>query len=452
MAVKLSDAGLGRLRALVTERRAQLPAALQPSDFLDNLIAKAFRRYPPLRNMEDEEIDEVELGDLEGGEDDAVAFLLKELTSASTSPYFPLVQQVALSGDDQAVEQLMALLDRNLRVKGILYRHGMDPDREYPGVWGKIWEAIPKWDGRDFRAYVARIIRNHCLDEIARKKKRPVSLEDDAHVDPRNPARTEPTASARDAMSFVMAVLDDLEATGRIKALDGVIFSMISNGRQVADIVHAFRTTPVTQRFTAAFELFGGRCDSSDAVLIRYLLEGLDANEIGLLTGREPSEVERVAAALGSFTDGEEQLLARQLAREGLGVSDLERAQRLTTNAINLCINRIRLKLWMALVDRAYEALRRRGTIGAVELAIVQHRCTMSPHAGCRMYKDSTCKREADASDIARKGGLDVSSKVINERMAEFRRMVVEDGLGMVFPDYNSCLIERKPQRKAAAS
>ena len=58
----------------------------------------------------------------------------------------------------------------------------------------------------------------------------------------------------------------------------------------------------------------------------------------------------------------------------------------------------------------------------------------------------------ADAADIARKSGLDISSEDIVERMAEFRRMVVEDGLGMVFPDYNSCLIERKPQRKGAAS
>jgi hypothetical protein len=141
---------------------------------------------------------------------------------------------------------------------------------------------------------------------------------------------------------------------------------------------------------------------------------------------------------------------ARNFARAGLRTKDLERAQRLTTNAVNLCINRIRLKVWMAITDRAYESLRRRGDIDDVELAIVQQRCTQSPPAGCRMYKDHECKREADADDIARRAGLDLDGPAVAERMKELRRKIVEEGLGLVFPDYNACLIERKPIRRKA--
>ena len=141
----LSEAGQARLRELVAERLDQLPASLQPSDFLDNLILRAFRRFPPMRNQDGEDLN---LDELEGGEEAATAFICQALRAACESPYFMLVQQIAISNDDQAFQQLMGLLDRNLRLKGILYRHGLDPEREYPGVWGKIWEAIPKWDGR----------------------------------------------------------------------------------------------------------------------------------------------------------------------------------------------------------------------------------------------------------------------------------------------------------------
>jgi hypothetical protein len=131
----------------------------------------------------------------------------------------------------------------------------------------------------------------------------------------------------------------------------------------------------------------------------------------------------------------------------------MERAQRLTTNAINLCINRIRLKVWMGLVDKAYESLRRRKAISKVQLAIVQNRCTQSPPSGCRMYKDETCKREADPADIARRAGLDLDGAAVSREMKAFRVKLVEEGLGLVFPDYNACLIERKPvRRKESAS
>ncbi|MGE0712673.1 MAG: RNA polymerase sigma factor [Planctomycetota bacterium] len=446
----LSDEALARLSEGVAGRLSELPAAVAGGDFLDNLLARIVRRYPAVRNLEDEELapGSAALSDLEGGAQGAIEFVLRELVVAVDNPYFPLVQEVALNRSDRAVEQLMAMLERNLRVRGILYRHGLDPDRDYPAVWGKIWESIPKWDGRDFRAYVARILRNACLDEISRKKKRPASIDDTDPRDPRPPVQTGAVVAARDALQFLMAVLDELEASGRIKALDGVIFGLISQGRSVADIVGSLRLSGVPARFAAAIDALGGVTGAEESVILRFLLDGLTSEEIASLTGRAEAEVERAAAALGRLDDPEELLLARELSREGLSVKDLERAERLTTNAINLCINRIRLKVWMAIVDRAYESLRRRGDVTEVELAIVAHRCEHAPRAGCRMYKDSTCKREVDPSRIARKAGLDLDGPALARHMAELRRKVVEEGLGMNFPDYNACLIERKPLRK----
>ena len=443
----LSEQALARLCEAARGQLAQHIPEIVVSDFSDNLVVRIMRRYPPQKDLEDEETppESCALEAMEGGAPGAEAFVLKQLRSAVESPYFPLVQEVALSNSDTALEQLMKMLERNIRVKGILYRHGLDPERDYPAVWGKIWESIPKWDGRDFRAYVARIIRNACLDEIARKKRSPHSIEDSDPRDGRPPVQTAAVAAARDALSFLMAVLDELETSGRIKALDGVIFGLISKGRMVADIVAALRLSGVPGRFALAIGELGGRTDETGSVILKFLVEGLQPEEVVLLTGAELPQVRQVARALGHFEDDEERLIAGELAREGLSVKDLERAQRLTTNAINLCINRIRLKVWMAICDRAYDTLRRRGTVDELELAVVAHRCQHAPSAGCRMYKDATCKRELDPAEIARKAGLDLDGPALARRMADFRLNVVEEGLGMNFPDYNACLIERKP-------
>lgn len=450
---RLTQAALERLRDLVLADRAGLPAGIAPSEFLDTLIERQLRRYPPLLDLEGDQDDgpaEVELEALAGGADDAVAFVREELVRAAASPYFTLVQQVAVAGDDQAIEQLMALLDRHLKLKGILYRHGMTPELEYPALWGKVWESIPKWDGRDFRAYVARIVRNHCLDDIARKKRSPGTIEGVEHRDPRPPGQTSRVASARDAMSFVLSVLEELEASGRIKAIDGVMFTLVSQGRSVADIVAGFRSSQVPKRLQRAVAALGRRTTASDAIALRGLVEGLTPEELSVVTGRPLDELTRLSEALGlaEELDEEERLLARALCREGMAETDLERAQRLTTNAINLCLNRIRLKMWMALIDRAYENLRRRKAVTADELELVQHRCEHSPTAGCRMYKDTTCSRQRDPGDIARKGGLDLDPDGVLRAMTELRRKVIEEGLGMVFPDYNACLTERKPLRR----
>jgi DNA-directed RNA polymerase specialized sigma24 family protein len=443
----LSEEALAQLCEAV---RAQMPTEtpeIAVGDFSDNLVVRIMRRYPPQKDLEDEETprESCPLEAMEGGLADAQAFVIKQLKAAVESPYFLLVQEVALSNTDTALEKLMKLLESNIRVRGILYRHGLDPDRDYPAVWGKIWESIPKWDGRDFRAYVARIIRNACLDEIARKKRSPKSIDDSDPRDGRPPVQTAAVAAARDALSFLMAVLDEMEASGRIKALDGVIFGLISKGRQVADIVAAFRLSGVPARFAAAVEALGGRTDATGSAILKFLLDGLQPDEVSLLTGTPEGRVRKIARALGRFEDDEERLIAGELAREGLSVKDLERAQRLTTNAINLCINRIRLKVWMAICDRAYDTLRRRGDVDELELAVVANRCQHAPSSGCRMYKDSTCKREIDPADIARKAGLDTDGTTLARRMADLRLKVVEEGLGMNFPDYNACLIERKP-------
>tara|TARA_R110002072_G_scaffold51464_2_gene138153 strand:- start:309 stop:1661 length:1353 start_codon:yes stop_codon:yes gene_type:complete len=443
----LSEEALAQLCEAV---RAHMPTEtpeIAIGDFSDNLVVRIMRRYPPQKDLEDEETprDSCALEAMEGGAADAQAFVIKMLKAAVESPYFLLVQEVALSNTDSALEKLMKLLESNIRVRGILYRHGLDPDRDYPAVWGKIWESIPKWDGRDFRAYVARIIRNACLDEIARKKRAPNSIDDSDPRDSRPPVQTAAVAAARDALSFLMAVLDEMEASGRIKALDGVIFGLISKGRMVADIVAAFRLSGVPARFSAAVEALGGRTDATGSAILKFLLDGLQPDEVSLLTGTPVTQVRKIARALGRFEDDEERLIAGELAREGLSVKDLERAQRLTTNAINLCINRIRLKVWMAICDRAYDTLRRRSDIDDLELAIVANRCQHAPSSGCRMYKDSACKREIDPADIARKAGLDIDGATLGRRMADLRLKVVEEGLGMNFPDYNACLIERKP-------
>ena len=457
---ELSEAALARLQSLVavqlTERAGELSATVRPGPFLDGLVKKAVRRYPPLQRAADD--DELEDGaepqpleEPPGGDGPALRFVLEELEGAMASPYFPLVHEVATGGggSDEALAKLMGMLDRAARLKGILYRHGINPEAEYPALWGKVWEAIPKWDGRDFRAYVARIVRNHCLDEIARKRRDPGAMAEEDPQDPRPRVQTGRLVDARDAVTFVQAVLDELEASGRIKAVDGVIFALIGNGRQVADIVHGFRTSGIPGRFAAALDALQQRSlSATGAAFLTHLLDGLTCDEAALIAGLDPGPAAAAANALGPVDDPEEALLARALAREGLAAADLERASKFTTNAVNLVINRIRLKVWMALVDRAYEALRRRGAIGDVELAVVRERCELSPPSGCRMYKDHTCKRERDPAEIARRAGLDLEGPAVAGAMHDLRLKVVEDGLGRIFPDYNSCLIERKPGRR----
>ena len=344
-------------------------------DFSDNLVVRIMRRYPPQKDLEDEETprESCALEDMEGGAGRTLeAFVVKQLKAAVESPYFLLVQEVALSNTDTALEKLMKLLESNIRVRGILYRHGLDPDRDYPAVWGKIWESIPKWDGRDFRAYVARIIRNACLDEIARKKRAPNSIDDSDPRDGRPPVQTAAVAAARDALSFLMAVLDEHGSQRQDQGLGRRHLRVDQQGApgrgHRGRLPPLWRSRPLRRRDRGPRRpnrrRAGARSSSSSSM-------ALQPDEVCALD-RDPrqGQVRKIARALGRFEDDEERLIAGELAREGLSVKDLERAQRLTTNAINLCINRIRLKVWMAICDRAYDTLRRRGDVDELELAV----------------------------------------------------------------------------------
>jgi len=451
-------------------------AHMERSAFLDNLVDKLLGRYPALEAHEaaladaaaqadaagedEEPPEEVSFGDLDGGRDAAVAYAADQIEGAAESPYFALVRKIAEEDDSAAFEELMGTLDRHLKIRGIFFRHRLDPEQEYPGIWGRIWEAIPKWDGRDFRAYVARIVRNYCLDEIHRRKKTPATIDDDPR-DVRPRSRSSHLASSHDALAFVRAVLDELEETGRIKAIDAVIFTLICQSLQVADILEAFHGSPALGWLEGAIEALGtkrGRLEAGHVVALRYLRDGLAPEEIAPLSDCSAEQLAAARRALAPRIDEPREpddldaRLADLLVRPGIGLSDLKRARGLNANAVNLCINRIRLKVWMALVDRAYESLRRRGSVDDVDLQIVRNRCTLPTAAGCRMYKDQSCRRQDDLPEIARRGGLDLGPEAMSERLDDLRRRIVEEGLGMVFPDYNSCLTERKPDRSRRTS
>ena len=448
----LPDDQLERVQEAVSAR-LELPR----TEFVDRLIFRCLERHPGVLACEEELREAASAADeppplpehltsLEalGGLAEVAGWVGDELSEAKASMWFDPARRVAETRDSAAFEQLMGSLDSELRLRGLLYRHGLDPELEQPALWGRIWEAIPKWDGRDFRAYVARIVRNHCLDEIARKKRAPASIEDNEPRERRPVGHTAQRVATREALGLVDEVLEEMEASGRIKPTDFVIFGLVCQGRQVADLQEAF-AGPALPAVSRALEALGrAKFGPGEVVAVGLLLDGLSGAEVAAITGRPQAGLDAAARALRGLAD-EDLELARSAAREGMSAAELTRAVRLTANALNLILNRIRLKLWMALVDRAYEALRRRGRIDDVELRIVQHRCTMPTHAGCRMYKDRTCKREAPLEEIARLGGLELSARALDRRMEELREKLVEEGFGRGFPDYNACLNERKP-------
>ena len=377
------------------------------------------------------------------------AAAVEEIVAVRLGEYFGLIERVVLERDDASFQELLKRLEGKLKMRGILYRRGLDPEREYPALWSKIWEALPKWDGRDFRAYVAQLVRNYCLDDIKRRKKAPVEITADA-ADARPAFRTESKAGSRDALDHVLSVIDGLEREGDLAPVDGVIFALLTSGRSVQDMSAAFASA-AGKPFAEAVRAVAGKkkLDVKTALALRYLLDGLDADEVAALSGLERKGLAAAEKALGavwSSSEADALLLVRSLCREGIAAADAEKLEKLTANAINLRINRARLKVWMALCDRSHDVLRNRGTIDEVDLAIVQHRCAVEQGVWCRMYKDRTCKRERTPQEIARIAGLSVSPEQMSKRVEAFRERIL-DGLGRAFPDYNSCLNERKPDR-----
>lgn len=424
-------------------------AKSKKSDFFDTLALRTAARASAGPETDAQEVEDplpvpLEKRVLEETAEAAV----DELLAVRLGEFFPLIERVVLERDDAAFQEILKKLESKLKVRGLLYRRGLDPEREYPALWSKIWEALPKWDGRDFRAYVAQLVRNYCLDDLKRRKKAPGEITVEVG-DARPVFKTELKASTRDALDHVLLVIEELEREGDLAPLDGVIFALLTQGRSVQDISGAFSGKDHLAFAKAVSALAGKRkLDTKQALALRYLEDGLAPDEVAALSGLEKEKLASATKHLRALEGAPDDvaLLVRSLSREGVDASSVEKLEKLTPNAINLRINRARLKVWMALCDRSHDLLRKRGEVDAVDLAIVQHRCSVEAGVWCRMYKDRTCKRERTPDEIAKRAGLSLSSEQMSRRVKDFREKIL-DGLGRAFPDYNSCLNERKPDR-----
>ncbi|MDF1665968.1 MAG: hypothetical protein P1V97_29700, partial [Planctomycetota bacterium] len=180
---------------------------------------------------------------------------------------------------------------------------------------------------------------------------------------------------------------------------------------------------------------------TNEALALRYLLDGLSPGEVSKLSQLPQNKLKPAADALKKIDDIP---LATALCRSSLSLTELGRAKKISANAINLRVNRLRLKVWQALCDRAYETLRtRQNGITAIDKAIVQYRCEAQNNPPCKMYKDRSCKREASLETIISKAGLNLTPEQLGDHMAKLRDTLLDD-LGRIFPDYNACLFERK--------
>ncbi len=423
------------------------------SDFFDSLALRTALRSAqgpepaeaPAEELPPEDLEKARLAEIaEAATDELVLIRLGE--------FFSIIEKVVLERDDASFQEILKRIESKLKVRGLLYRRGLDPEREYPALWGKIWEALPKWDGRDFRAYVAQLIRNYCLDDLKRRKKAPGEITVEVG-DTRPVFKTEATAGTRDSLDHVLLVIEELEREGDLAPLDGVIFGLLTAGRAVQDISEAFASKE-RHAFAKAVTTLAGKkkLDARQALALRYLQDGLEAEEVSVLSGIDTKKLEKVEKELEPVGEGTEdvRILVKALAREGIAAQDVEKLESLTANAINLRINRARLKVWMALCDRSHDVLRRRADLDEVDQAIVQHRCAVEAGVWCRMYKDRTCKKERTPKEIASRAGLSLSEDQMSRRVEEFREKIL-DGLGRAFPDYNSCLNERKPDRGSRA-
>ncbi len=424
-------------------------AKARKSEFFDSLALRTASRASSSPGEEESEEADAPPEPLAAHVLESTAELaVDDLVVVRLGEYFTLIERVVLDRDDASFQEILKKLETKLKIRGLLYRRGVDPEREYPALWAKIWEALPKWDGRDFRAYIAQLVRNYCLDDMKRRKKAPVELAPEVR-DARPDFSTEHQASTHDALDHILLVIEELERAGDLAPLDGVIFALLTSGRAVQDISEAFAGEGHAG-FPRAIAALAEKkkLDSRQALALRYLLDGLEPSEVALLSRLDAKKLEKAAKHLESLLSSPEdaQLLVRSLCREGVSASDVEKLEKLTPNAINLRINRARLKIWMALCDRSYEVLRRREAVDEIDQAIVQHRCDLETGAWCRMYKDRTCKRERAPDAIARAAGLSISKEQMSRRMDEFREKIL-DGLGRAYPDYNSCMNERKPDR-----
>jgi len=373
---------------------------------------------------------------------DVVEWALDELVLVRLGEDFKRVEKVTVHGDNDAFSDMAEQLTSQLKIKGMLYNRGVRPEEEYPRVLTKIWEASFKWDGRDFRAYISRTVKNYCID-VLKARRKAMSEIPDGLPDHRPGARTRDKSENRDAIGYVLQVLEALEEDGTLGPLDCAIFSLILSGRGVTELVEQLKGGSVVASLTgAASALTKKRLSVAQAAALRYLMAGLSVAEAAGLTALPEESLNDAAAQLGGCQG--DLPLAQALCRARLSLADLKRAAGMTTNAVNLRVNRLRLKIWMALLNRSFDQLKRRGAIGEVDEAIIRHRCTVQNAPLCRMYKNESCKRERGLNELLAASELQMSGEALAKRMESLRDTILDD-LGRILPDYNSCLHERKP-------
>ena len=393
-----------------------------------------------------------------------VAWAVDEIAAIRLGDLFGSIEAAA-AGQSEAFSRLLEILDRDVKLRGILYRGGARPEDSYGDLSSKLWEALGKWDGRDFRAYSAQITRNFAIDLRRRRgsKPRSISLDQTDAADAQSDTAGERgggfehQVDVREALSLSFEVLGDLCRQGEVRPLDLAMFVLLRRGLGPVEIRDWLAETAWIDSLAAAIRAFhgGGELIVDTALAIRLLGDGVDPSRVVVLTELPAGSAELSLAEVetrplreaGAGDDVDAELLAA-LCRPGARARDLERARDLSVNAVNLRLNRARLKLWMALVDRSCrlspQALPRNET----QLAIVHHRC--KENVWCRMYKDHTCRMERDPADIAQRAGLDMDARAMAGELVAFRDEVMQSLRGVI-PDYNACLAERRVTRRDAA-
>lgn len=420
------------------------------SDWLAQLVVKVSRRSP--RHLEDVKVRDAfkemgeELPDWSPRDDDwykkVVEWTVDEMIAVRTKEDFIAIEEVVVRKNESSFNDMIDKLNRQLKIKGMLYNRGVNPEEEYPKLLSKIWEAMSKWDGRDFTAYIARTIKNYCIDQLKARKKA-FSEMPETVADGRPASRTRDQAEAKDALDHILSAIQDLEDKGTVGPLDGAIFSLILKGRGVTELVEQLTKGSTVLAVEAAFLALAvkKKIATNEALALRYLLEGLSPSEVSILSKLPQNKLKPAKDALKKIDDIP---LATALCRSSLSLTELGRAKKISANAINLRVNRLRLKVWQALCDRAYETLRtRQNGITAIDKAIVQYRCEAQNNPPCKMYKDRSCKREASLETIISKAGLNLTPDQLADHMSKLRDTLLDD-LGRIFPDYNACLFERK--------
>lgn len=422
------------------------------SEWLGRLCVKVAKRSP--RHLEDIKVRDAfkeqgeELPDWSPRDADWFKLVgdwtVDEMIAVRTREDFQVIEKVIVHKDDAALDGMLERLNSQLKIKGMLYNRGVSPEEEHPKILSKIWEAMSKWDGRDFTAYIARTIKNHAID-VLKAKRKAMSEMPETVADGRPGSRTRDQAEARDALGHILSVLDDLEGGGTIGPLDGALFSLILKGRGVTELVEQLTERKTVPALKRAFEavVTKKKLKAPEALALQALMDGLTPAEAARMTRVDRAALEaareHVAEALAADAP-----IARALCRSKLSLTEIDRCLKITPNAINLRVNRLRLKVWQAMCDRSFALIKRRvGDINTIEQAIVDHRCTAPNQPPCKMYKDRSCKREASPEEIIAAAGLEINKDEMAEQLEAFRDKILDD-LGRIFPDYNSCLFERK--------